>query len=253
MNYYWSNGNEQVYGPISQDELVTLRERGSIADTTHVIVEGESAWRTYADFFPRPWMPPPPPNTTASGAINQFTYLYISVSRLFWMSIISFGLYHTYWIYRNWRYIHDRSGAAPIKSLRLERPQMQPIWRGVFGVLYIYPLLKRIKNDDAFDQMRSASFSPGGLATGWIITTVLSNAISNAIIKAPDPDLTFSFVGVLVSALACCFLSPVQRHINTVIEASSVRPSFYHLSGGHIICLVIGLLVWLGIIVRIVS
>lgn len=62
MNFYWSNAKAEVSGPVSQDTLVALHDKGAVTDATPVIAEGESAWRTYGDFFPPAWAPPHPPN-----------------------------------------------------------------------------------------------------------------------------------------------------------------------------------------------
>ncbi|MBI5777965.1 MAG: hypothetical protein HZA49_00725 [Planctomycetes bacterium] len=52
-------------------------------------------------------------------------FLYIPISRLILLSILSFSLYEFYWIYKNWRYIKEREGL-----------EIKPFWRGFFGIFF---------------------------------------------------------------------------------------------------------------------
>lgn len=158
-------------------------------------------------------------------------FLYIPTERLVGMSIVSLGLYQAYWIYRNWRYLKERDGLT-----------IQPFWRGVFGLLFLHSLLKQIKGDAITNRIQPATFSPDGLATGWVILTLLGTLLG----RAPEPRVYL--IGIIISSASVCFLLPVQTYINAVNEASSIRPSHYEWSGGHVLCLVIGIVMWLLIL-----
>lgn len=147
------------------------------------------------------------------------------------MSIVSLGIYEAYWIYRNWRYIKERDGL-----------KIQPFWRGFFGIFYIHSLLKAIKTDPATYRIAHAKFSPGGLATGWIMLRFLGNGLA----RVPDPAV--NLIGFVISAPTFLFLLPAQNHINALNEVSSLRPAYYPFSGGHIVCLVLGIIGWLLIL-----
>jgi len=168
----------------------------------------------------------PPPLTTASAM-----FLYIPVSRLVVMSIVSMGLYEMYWIYRNWRYLKERDGL-----------KIQPFWRGWFGVFYCHSILKAILTDRQTNAIEKASFSAGGLATGWIILVILGAAMGRS------DEAAVTFLGTLISLPSFLFFLPVQNYINRVNERISPRPPYKSWSAGHIVCLVWGIIIWLLIL-----
>ena len=152
------------------------------------------------------------------------------------MSLVTLGLYEVYWIYRNWRFLKERDNL-----------QIQPFWRAVFGIFFIKSLLTAIKNDTAANTIFPATFSPGALATGWIIL-VLLGALSQ---RSPDPVV--NIFGLIISAPSFAFLLPAQKYINRVNESLPIRPSYYRWSAGHIVLLVIGIAVWLLTLVNLHS
>ncbi len=130
-----------------------------------------------------------------------------------------------------------------MRSLRLESARIQPFWRGIFGIFYIYPLLKAIKGNRATGQSFSATFSAGWLAAGWITAIILGQAA----VKVTSPTI-FVLVGYGIAALACLFLFPVQKYVNTVISSSPGREPYYKWSGGHWVCLIFGILNWAAVL-----
>ena len=96
-------------------------------------------------------------------------FLYIPVARLVLLSIVSFGLYEAYWIYKNWSYIKERDGL-----------NIMPFWRGVFGLFFCHSLLRRIYEDKEARVVQPPSFSAGGLATGWVVLMIVSNVVGRA-------------------------------------------------------------------------
>jgi len=153
-------------------------------------------------------------------------FLYISPARLIIASIVSFGLYEAYWIYKNWQYIKKRD------SLNI-----RPFWRGIFGVFFCHSLLKRIHGDPEARAIQSPTFAAGGLATGWVVFVVAANIISRA------PSIEASLIsGIIPSYL--CFV-PVQKYINAVAADINPEPKFHGWSAGQIICLAFGIVVWL--------
>jgi hypothetical protein len=170
---------------------------------------------------------PPPVPATPIDAVAQATplFLHISVARLILLSIVSFSLYEAYWIYRNWRYVKERDNLT-----------IRPFWRGVFGVFYCHSLLRRIHEDNEARSVQVPSFSPSGLATGWVVLMISSNALSRA------PGIAPSIVAALIPSFLC--LVPVQNYVNSVTERRSPGQPCYRWSSGHIVCLVIGIIIW---------
>ena len=151
-------------------------------------------------------------------------FLYIPISRLIILSIASFGLYEMYWMYRNWRYIKERHIL-----------NISPFWRGWFGIIFCYNLLRTIYRDKAARSILEPSFSPGWLATGWIVFFMISYIIGQA------DELLASAISAFVPSFL--FLAPVQKYINTVEERRN-SGQYYKWSSGHIVCLVFGVVFW---------
>lgn len=158
-------------------------------------------------------------------------FLYIPVTRLVVMSIISMGLYEVYWIYRNWCYLKERDDL-----------KIQPFWRGFFGVFYFHGVLKAILADQQTNAIEKASFSAGGLATGWIIFVLLGSQIGRS------SEATLSFLGTLLSMASVLFILPVQNYINRVNQRITPPPPYTSWSAGHIVCLVWGIIIWILIL-----
>jgi hypothetical protein len=62
MRYFYISAENQAVGPVGGPALVELRRQGQITDETRVAPEGDSVWRTFADFYPpgAPESAPPP-------------------------------------------------------------------------------------------------------------------------------------------------------------------------------------------------
>jgi hypothetical protein len=161
-------------------------------------------------------------------------FLRIPVSRLIFLSIASFGLYEAYWIYKNWRYIKERDGL-----------NIRPFWRGVFGIFFCHSLLRRIHEDKEARSIQLPTFSPGGLATGWVIFIIVANIVSLA------PGIAASIISALIPSFL--FLVPVQNYINSIEEKRSPGQPFYGWSSGHIVCLVIGIIIWALLLIGLAS
>ena len=246
MNIYTHKDGQQ-HGPFSLDDVNSKALAGEFAPSDPAWIEGWSEWRSLADVpgFVQQASPPPfkpqvsPPSIpselirasqppTAAAAPATALFFYVPVARLVVMSLVTFGLYEVYWIYRNWRFLKERD------NLRI-----QPFWRAVFGIFFIKSLLTAIKNDTAANNILPATFSPGALATGWIIFVVLGNLSQ----RSPEPVV--NIFGLIITAPSFAFLLPAQNYINRVNESLPIRPGYYRWSVGHIVLLVIGIVVWL--------
>ena len=155
-------------------------------------------------------------------------FLYIPKARLIAMSLVTLGLYEVYWLYRNWRFLKRRD------NLRI-----QPFWRAIFGIFFIYSLLTAIKNDRVGNNILPATFSPGALATGWIIFELIGR------ISQRSSNPVVSSLGLIISVPTFAFLLPVQNYINRVNESLPIRTGYYRWSAGQIVLLVIAIVFWL--------
>ena len=162
--------------------------------------------------------------------LDQPLFLYISPARLVLLSIVSMSLYEAYWIYKNWRYIKERDGL-----------DIKPFWRGIFGIFYCHSLLRRIHEDSEARTVQEPTFSAGGLATGWVILIIFANLVSRA------PSMAAIIIAAFVPSFLC--LVPVQNYINSVTKKRNPNQKFYGWSSGHLVCLVLGLIVWVLILI----
>lgn len=245
MQIYVAKAGQQT-GPFSSDQIQSMLNSGMISTTDSAWHEGLSSWIPLHQVLniPPPIQPissPPPlelrqsgfpqsPTTSPRYSTNFGLFLYIPTNRLIVMSIVSLGLYQAYWIYRNWRYLKERDGLS-----------IQPFWRGIFSLFFIHSLFKAIKNDPVATKILPATFETS-LAIWWIIVSIFGNLVGRS------PDIAATFVGIAISLSSVCFLLPVQNYINSINEATEERPSFYAFSTGHIVCLVVGLILWLLIL-----
>ncbi|MDP8254154.1 MAG: hypothetical protein P9M14_00255 [Candidatus Alcyoniella australis] len=152
-------------------------------------------------------------------------FLYIPISRLIVLSILTVGLYEIYWIYKNWSYLKERY------DLRI-----RPFWRGVWGIFFCHSLLRRIHDDQEANSLQLPSFTPGYLATGWIIMTIGSNLVAR--IPGALSTIIFPFIPSFL------FLVPVQKYINSISIIRNPNEKYHSWSTGHIVCIIIGTVVW---------
>jgi hypothetical protein len=165
---------------------------------------------------------------------NAPLFLYIPVSRLILLSIFSFGFYEGYWIYKNWKYLKTRNGL-----------DIQPFWRGIFGVFFCHKLLNSIYNDKEAQLIEQPKFSASGLATGWVMMTIMARIIS----RAPGDEATL--ISAFIPSFLC--LIPIQKHINSVEKKRNPNQTIYGWSAGHIVCLVIGASFWIPLLTQLLN
>ncbi len=160
--------------------------------------------------------------------------LYIPVSRLVIMGIITLGLYEAYWIYKNWKYFKER-----------DKLDIQPFWRGIFGLFFCHSLFNSIKNDSEVNTIRKAEFSASRLATAWVIFVILGDLLGRM------GNIKLNILGLIIAIPTVLFFLPVQNYINTVNDSIEPRPRYNEWSIGHFVCLTISILLWTLIIYRI--
>ena len=138
------------------------------------------------------------------------------------MSICTLGIYDLDWFYKNWVLIKAR-----------EKSDIKPFWRAFFAYFFCFSFFKRVQAS-AEAAPFNASISPGLMAAGWIILSILW--------KLPDPYW-------LVSCFAFIFLLPVQMAVNNINE--SVAPGHHkneNFTGWNIFGLVL-----VGLVLAIIS
>jgi amino acid permease len=147
------------------------------------------------------------------------------------MSIVSFGLYEMYWFYKNWSYIKER-----------ENLDIRPFARGWFGIFYCHSLLRHIHEDKEARSVQVPSFSPNGLATGWVVLLIIAIIVSRA------PGIAASIISAFIPSFL--FLVPAQNYVNSVNRRRIPGLPFDDWSFGNVVCLVFGIIIWARLLLK---
>jgi hypothetical protein len=143
----------------------------------------------------------------------------ISLNKFIFLSIISFGTYEIWWIYKSWKFFKQK-----------DELDINPIARAFFAIIFFNSLLNEIL-DYAQEKKYSGCYSPSFLFFGFLT--------SNLLARLPEPFW-------LISTLSFIFLIPPFKALNfaklnstefTVVEESKF-------STRQIILIVIGAIFW---------
>ena len=171
---------------------------------------------------------------------NDSMLFYIPVSRLVIMSILSVGLYPTYWMYKNWKIIKSQ-----------EKSEILPFWRGAFGIFFIHNLFEVMLYNYESKSTHKAKFSSSDLATGYILLFVV--AIIGYFVSSYLKISEILYVGSTLLQLKFLFFLPVQNYVNKVNESIEPRPKYNKWSIGHIVCLIYGGYLYYSLINRLIA
>ena len=86
----------------------------------------------------------------------------ISLPKFIIFSIISFGIYTTWWQYKVWRYYKQK-----------EKADILPVARAIFSIFFVYSLFNKIQ-DSANEKGYTDAYSSGALFAGVLISGGLS-------------------------------------------------------------------------------
>ena len=224
--HYVVDGQQQ--GPIQEAALLDMFSSGRLPPETMVWTRKMQDW-AQADqiegLIQQSAAATASPVAHSSSTVAEAAFLHIPVSRLIVMSILSCGLYEIYWIYKNWRYLKERDG-----------PNIRPFWRGWFGIFYCHSLLRTIHQDQELTRLQQPHFSPGGLATGWVVLLIIANIVGRV------PETLTSIISFLIPSFLC--FVPVQNYINSVNLKKNPNAPHSKWSAGHSVCLVFGMIIW---------
>lgn len=136
------------------------------------------------------------------------THFYPMARWKFWfLSIVSLGIYNSYWMYRNWK-------AIKLKS----NEEMMPIARGIFAVFWLYPLFLRLKQDSEYRFQSNkvlASWMAGLIALTYFLFSVLNSFLDEGVywpLYLCLPALFFPFISYINN---CNKLEPKALVFNT--------------------------------------
>ena len=143
----------------------------------------------------------------------------IDVNKFVILSILSFGLYQVWWIYKSWRFFQQK-----------DRLDIMPAVRALFSIFFLIPLFHRII-DFANRKGYNGNYSSVSLFIGFFV--------ANFLVQLPDPFWlisVFSFVFLIPSFKALNFA--MQNSTDFIVEEQS---SF---NGRQIAIIIIGAILW---------
>lgn len=136
---------------------------------------------------------PPAVMATSLNRKDQSVFFYVSILKLYLMSLATFGLYTFFWFYKNWFYVEDHTNR-----------KLSPFFRSVFSIIWFYDLVREVSKAGNAQGIK-LNIHPGLLAFGFVLFGVFANF----------------FMPLIFLQLA--MLIPVQNHINA-LNSNSPTP-----------------------------
>lgn len=166
---------------------------------------------------------PDPPDYAAYPVTIVEPQEIISVQKFILLTILTFGLYGLWWMYKSWRFFKQKNGL-----------DVMPAMRALFAIFFVSGLFERILNY-AKEKGWDGDYSSAAFAAGFILLQLSS--------RLRDPYGYFSIFAFAFLITPFNVLNYAKRHDPdlTVIELESFN-------GRQIVLLAIGGLLWLLVI-----
>lgn len=163
-------------------------------------------------------------------SVDEPMFFVVSPRKLVIMSILTFNFYTMYWFYRNWR-LYTRHSGEPL----------WPLLRTLFGIFFIYGLLKRVDRQIKLTG-RTYAWSPLLLTCAVWLLCIVQYALSMLQVLDPSPVRAMIAI-VLGAAFGVWWSLTVQRAINFCV-GDPEGDGNGSLSWANGVWIVLGLLVW---------
>lgn len=156
----------------------------------------------------------------------------VSKTKFFLLYLMTLGLYQIYWFYRHWAvYRRYHPGTS-----------IWPVPRAIFAIFFTHSLTGRI--EDRLGKLRSGlSWSPGALATAFVVLQIASNILDRLswrMIGSPLTDIA-SLVIIMPMALVLWSIQEAANHACGQPDGASNRD----ITGANIVWCVLGGVFWL--------
>lgn len=201
----------QKQGPFTHEQVNSMLASAEISLSDNAWAEGHDNWKPLNLILggrPPEQSLKSVAQPTGGPSSSKPAYFYISTVRLIFMTIFSFGVFTSYWVYKNWRYVKERDGL-----------DIMPFWRGWFMLFHFHSLLKHIKEDPKLAHTPRPDYSSGWLTFGLVAFTVCGNQL---------------FIPAMFTFL---FVLPAHNYITRINEAESNRPEYAPWSFGQVLTL----------------
>ena len=148
----------------------------------------------------------------------------MSLNKFIFLSIISFGIYEIWWIYKSWRFYQQR-----------EKLDIMPAARAIFSIIFLHSLFTKIL-DFAKEKGYNETYSSTTLFIGFIVANLLA--------RLPDTFWLISLTSII------CLIPPFKA-LNYAKQNSTdfIVTEETAFSGQQIALIVIGVIFWALVLV----
>ena len=180
----------------------------------------------------------------------------ISPRRIILLSVVSMGIYWLYWMYRTWKQFRDHT----LERAAADGQQHYPIWHGLTQFLPVYGWFRfhaHVREYQGLMQERGVadSLNLGNLTTIVVVSSLLS-WIGGGIRQEYLPDgvvLLGYILTVIAVVLSITVMLTVQSNLNNYwMNAGGGLEQDARFGKGEIVCIALGVLLWLGIVAGII-
>jgi hypothetical protein len=135
------------------------------------------------------------------------------------LSIISFGIYQIWWIYKTWRFFQEK-----------DKLDIQPAVRTIFSIFFLISLFNKILNF-AKEKGYTGSYSAIMLFAGFLVVSLLA--------QLPDPFWLISIISFVFCIPPFTALNFAKRNSTDFIATEQTS-----YNGRQIAIIVIGVIFW---------
>lgn len=158
------------------------------------------------------------------------SYYAMSVTKLWIMSVLSFGIYNLAFFFRHWRHLRDH-----------QQQDVSPFWRTVFAPFMYFGLNSQVGDDARFKQISAPPTL--GIAAGLYFGAGAAGRLVN---RVADETATWTLlVTALVIPIGAYALTVTQTAMNRILAAEGYRgPVNEGATAGSIIVGILGGVLW---------
>ena len=192
---------------------------------------------------------------SGTGSGNVSYGCLISPTRIVTLVIVSLGLYWFYWMYRTWKQYRDHT-----LELAAETGQKHhPVWHGLTQLVPVYGFFRfhahvRVYKELMQERGVADTLNPQALVTVVVVNMVA--AIVAGVMRSPTDASGVSAIGVIgylitlgTLVVSIWVLNRVQSNLNQYWAAMGGAPAQNaRLGKGEVLCAVLGILLWLGVV-----
>ena len=190
---------------------------------------------------------------------------YISAGRIIGLSVVSLGIYWLYWMYRTWKQYRDHTAFVVGDSGQIHYPVPRvlseplpihyPVWHGLTQLVPIYGFYRFHAHIRSYKELMLGRGVPDtlNLRALTIIVVVISivGLIAGLLRGSDEVSLAVRLIALVVQvaiiAVEVGVMCRVQSNINAYwADVDSRLMQSARFGKGEIVCIVLGVLFWLG-------